>query len=81
MLRLLPTARRQTFRSAASSLAMLLALGGGAVLGAAVTGAPAIAQEAPDYSDGFVKAYQPVADIANATPATTAPRQSTSPTR
>jgi tetratricopeptide (TPR) repeat protein len=45
---------------------MALALAGGAVLGTAVTGAPAFAQEQPDYSKGFVAAYAPVAEIANA---------------
>lgn len=63
MLRLLPTARFRSLRGAASSLAMVLALSGGAVIGTAVISAPAAAQ---DFSKDFVKVYQPVADIANA---------------
>jgi len=63
MLRLLPTARPRSIRGAASSLAMVLALSGGAVIGTAVTSAPALAQ---DYSKDFVKAYQPVFEIVNA---------------
>ena len=66
MLRMLPTARLRSFRGAASSLAMVLALSGGAVIGTAVTGAPAFAQEQPKYSKAFVEAYSPVAEVANA---------------
>jgi len=58
---------RRPLRRGASPLAVAFALAGAAVLGAA---APAHAQEQeapkPTYSDAFIAAYQPVADIVGA---------------
>lgn len=58
-------ARRQSGRGFASAAVMALSLAGGAVVATAVTGTPALAQEKPNNSKGFVQAYQPVAQIVN----------------
>ncbi len=62
MLRMTRNARRKTRGGLGSALALALALAGGSVIGTAVTGTPAMAQN----SEAFAEAYQPVADIVNA---------------
>ena len=62
MLRMTPTARRKSRGGLGSALALALALAGGAVVGTAATGTPAMAQN----SKAFAKAYEPVAGLVNA---------------
>lgn len=63
MLRPFPLARRKSAKRLASSFALAIALAGGAIAGSAAFAPAAYAQE---YSDAFVEAYQPVADVVNA---------------
>ncbi|WP_343807349.1 hypothetical protein [Alteraurantiacibacter aestuarii] len=56
-------AHRKTVKSFASAFAMTIALAGGALVTNAGIAPAAYAQ---DYSDEFVDAYQPVADVVNA---------------
>lgn len=71
MYRLSLPARRKTRGGFASKFAMAVALASGAAVGMTGLASPAYAQkkgEAPqaDYSEGFVEAYRPVAEIVNA---------------
>jgi tetratricopeptide (TPR) repeat protein len=70
MFRINTFANRRSRNGAVSALAMALAFGGVAAAGTALTTVPAAAQAAkpaaPKFSKGFIKAYEPVAAIANA---------------
>ena len=66
MRRMSPLARARSLRGFSATLAMAVALAGGAVVGTIATGTAATAQQVEvKASRGFARVYQPLADIAN----------------
>ncbi len=66
MFRMPLTAGRKSLRGVVSGFALVATLAGGAVIGTAISAAPAAAQSKPKNSKKFVEAYTPVSEAVNA---------------